>query len=419
MSYSELIKNFDRIREYMIEFYVYGFKSREEYTQKSSRSYDDERRRLESWFGDYIRINYTPDGKNFSLSIDSRSTGGCPLYAAWKAKSFTDGAITLHFIIFDILYSPEIKLSLKEIVDKIEDYTSLFSSPRTFDESTVRKRLREYISLGLIRSEGRGRNILFSRTEDTPLNCTDVLEFFSEVSPCGVVGSYLLDKTKRNDIFTFKHHYITAATDSEIIFRLFEAIHEHRCITIETFKMHKSGSDTAKPMKAVPLKIMMSVQNGRQYVMVYDLQRKVIVPVRTYNIASVTGEEVCVEHETYRSVLDGMLPHIWGVSTVNRAGTGMDHIEFTVRFSDGEQYIYERLEREKRCGTVTRLDDNTALFSADVFDARELVVWIRTFICRITSFSCSDSHIEEVFAEDLDRMYKMYGITEEDEDVLQ
>lgn len=41
MAYKELIKNFNRIRDYMREFYVYGFKSREEYTNKSARSYDD------------------------------------------------------------------------------------------------------------------------------------------------------------------------------------------------------------------------------------------------------------------------------------------------------------------------------------------------------------------------------------------
>ena len=38
MAYSELIKRFDRIRDYMRQFYVYGFKSRNEYTGKSARS---------------------------------------------------------------------------------------------------------------------------------------------------------------------------------------------------------------------------------------------------------------------------------------------------------------------------------------------------------------------------------------------
>ena len=112
MAYSELVKNFNRIRDYMREFYVYGFKSRDEYDRKSARSYDDERRRVESWLGDYMRFRQTPDGKNVFLSIDSRLSQHNPLYKAWKAKSFTDGDITLHFILFDILSSPEVCLSL-------------------------------------------------------------------------------------------------------------------------------------------------------------------------------------------------------------------------------------------------------------------------------------------------------------------
>lgn len=54
MAYSEIIKSFNRIGDYMREFYIYGFKSRDEYTGKSGRSYDDERRRIESWLGDCI-----------------------------------------------------------------------------------------------------------------------------------------------------------------------------------------------------------------------------------------------------------------------------------------------------------------------------------------------------------------------------
>ena len=38
MAYNELVKNFNRIRDYMREFYIYGFKSRDEYTKKSARA---------------------------------------------------------------------------------------------------------------------------------------------------------------------------------------------------------------------------------------------------------------------------------------------------------------------------------------------------------------------------------------------
>lgn len=67
MAYNELIKNFNRIRDYMREFYVYGFKSREEYIGRSARSYDDERRRVESWLGDYMQFRQTPGGKQVFL----------------------------------------------------------------------------------------------------------------------------------------------------------------------------------------------------------------------------------------------------------------------------------------------------------------------------------------------------------------
>lgn len=194
MAYSELVKNFNRIRDYMREFYVYGFKSREEYTGKSARSYDDERRRLESWLGDYMQFRRTPEGKNVFLSIDSRLSRHNPLYKAWKAKSFTDGDITLHFILMDILAPDGEAMSVGEITGRMDEYLSAFEEPRLFDESTVRKKLREYAAEGILAVEKRGKTLYYRRVSDAVQCDADVLDFFSEVSLCGVIGSFLLDK---------------------------------------------------------------------------------------------------------------------------------------------------------------------------------------------------------------------------------
>lgn len=219
MAYSELIKNFQRIRDYMREFYIYGFKSRDEFNKKSARSYDDERRRLESWLGEYMGFRQTSEGKNIFISIDSRLSNHNPLYKGWKTKSFTDGDITLHFILFDILSSPEILMSLGEITAEVDRILSVFAEPRCFDESTVRKKLKEYVSEGLITTEKKGKLLYYRRAADSKQYGTDCLDFFSEIAPCGVVGSYLLDKVDEHDKhFAFKHHYITSAIDSEIVF---------------------------------------------------------------------------------------------------------------------------------------------------------------------------------------------------------
>lgn len=47
----------------MRQFYVYGFRSRSEYDRKSARSYDNERRRVESWLGNFMRFRRTAEGR--------------------------------------------------------------------------------------------------------------------------------------------------------------------------------------------------------------------------------------------------------------------------------------------------------------------------------------------------------------------
>ncbi len=84
MAYSELIKNFEKIRGYMREFYVYGFQSREEYDAKSARSYDNERRRMGSWLGEYMSFRQDQSGKNVFISVDNRNVPHNPLFSAYE-----------------------------------------------------------------------------------------------------------------------------------------------------------------------------------------------------------------------------------------------------------------------------------------------------------------------------------------------
>ncbi len=408
MAYSELIKNFNKIRDYMRDFYIYGFKSREEYTRKSARSYDDERRRIESWLGDYMQFRQTADGKNVFISIDSRVTKHNPLYKAWKAKSFTDGDITLHFILMDILSRTEHPQTLANIVEQIDDYFFEFDNPRMFDITTVRKKLKEYTKEGIVKTQKKGKAFEYHLADIDELPDKDILDFFSEVSPCGVIGSYLLDKLeKTSDNFAFKHHYITSAMDSEIVYNIFLAMSEKRSITIE---LTSNNKDRIVQDYIVPLRIMISVQNGRQYVMAYAPKHKRIIPYRIDSIVKVKIDEVSENFDNLRENLNKMMPHIWGVSTNSFSGDRMERVEFTVHYDDGENHIRRRLEREKRCGCVEHIDKNTSKFSADVYDANEIVPWIRTFICRITDLSFSNKKLEEQFKRDMEEMYQMYGI---------
>ena len=414
-SYSELIKNFEKIRAYMREFYVYGFKSRDDYQKKSARSYDDERRRLESWLGEHMRFVRTPEGKNVFISIDSRSIRHNPLYNAWKTKSFTDGDITLHFILFDILHDTSVKRTIAELMEEIDTkYLSGFETPMMFDESTVRKKLKEYCEAGIIVAEKIGRKVYYRTADCTNISdLNDVLHYFSEVAPCGVIGSFILDKAETDtDAFTFKHHYITGAIDSGVLAALFTAMREKRAVTITNMSRRK---DIPRRNRVVPLRIFISAQSGRQHLFVYMPDFNSFNSLRVDYLSNVKLEDPTPRFDELRAELDRMQNKMWGVSVKrNKWGNDyLEHVEFTIKVEDNEEYIVRRLEREKRIGTVEKIDEHTYRFSADVYDTSEMIPWIRTFICRIIKLNFSNRTIENQFKKDLEAMYRMYGVGQE------
>lgn len=195
--------------------------------------------------------------------------------------------------------------------------------------------------------------------------------------------------------------------DSEILCSVFMAIREKRSVILETYNRHK---EHVSESHVVPLRVMVSAQSGRQYLMAYAPRFRRILSFRTDHIASVKIGEVSERFDQMRQKLDEMQKHMWGVSTQNRWGNRMEHVEFTIRYGAGEKHIPKRLEREKRCGTVVHLDENTSRFTADVYDASELIPWIRTFICRITEIHISNEKLEEQFLEDIKVMYALYGL---------
>ena len=88
----------------------------------------------------------------------------------------------------------------------------------------------------------------------------------------------------------------------------------------------------------------------------------------------------------------------------------------TVHVGQGEEFILERLMREKRCGHIEVIDDNTYKYVADVYDASEMVPWLRTFIGRVVKLECSSTLAESRFYGDLEAMQKLYR---GDEDAVQ
>lgn len=127
------------------------------------------------------------------------------------------------------------------------------------DESTARKKLAEYISLGLIKKvkHENEKSICYMLMNDNIdlAAWKDAIEFFSEASPLGVVGSFVNDRLdEHHGVFHFKHHYILDALESEILYGIFTGINEKRIITV---KSHKPD------VRIIPLKLYIGTQTVR------------------------------------------------------------------------------------------------------------------------------------------------------------
>lgn len=411
MAFNELIKNFDNIRLLMRDFYVFGFKSRADFADKSARSYDNERRRIESWLGEYMYFRQNAGGKNCFISVDSRKIRHNPFYKALKAKSFTANDIMLHFFLLDILQLGE-KFTLRQLMDKLDTaYLSCFDEPVALDISTVRKKLAEYAELGLIENEKCGRKLYYERSRDeVDLDAwRESVSFFAETNQIGVVGSFIEDKfAAGSSVFSYKHHYLLHALESDVLLDLLAAMERRQCVRIESCS--SKGKNIS--FRVLPLKIYVSTQSGRRYVMCWFFKAHRIIFCRLDNLERVLEAKDVRDYDKFYAMAEQREQHLWGVS-MNRgpaADDALEHVELVVRISSDEPYILQCLEREKRCGRVEKTDAEHYRFVADVHDAGEMLPWLRTFIGRIESFSCSNKAVAEKFWRDLTEVYAMYGV---------
>lgn len=403
-SFSELVKHFDKTRSYIYDFFIYGYKRRGDFQHKSSRTYDDEKRRIKSWLGDYIQEDNSKKGKSVSISLDSGSISENPLYKAYYSKSFTEKDINLHFLIIDILYNGEI-LTLNAISEKINNYYNIET-----DVQIIRKKLAEYAKEGIILMHKKGKTHYYSLSTDRAdeflknyKGLEDAVKFFSETQKFGIIGNSILKYSGlQNDIFRIKHNYIVHTLEDIIIPDILTAIEKKKYISVIKFNNEIKN--------VVPMKILSSVQTGRRYLAVYSPEINRFTSTRLDTTKEVKIHDKCPEYDRiYNEFLEAE-KYCFGVSfgDYNRNfQTEKIVIDFIID-EENESYIVDRLKREKRNGIFEKISENHFRLTINTFDSREIIPWIRTFTGRILSVSCDNKETLKSFYDDIETMHNIY-----------
>ena len=447
--FQELIKNFDRTRDYIREFFVYGFKSRGEFSEKSGRTYDNERRRLESWLGGYIQESHTARGKQVAISVDSKSIPQNPLYGAWKSKSFTDRDIQLHFFLLDCLWNQPAGKTARELCDEMAEVYG-----QVFDSQTVRLKLKEYEELGILGARKAGKSLryylLAGPVEEITAGMTadavdmtsgaavgtasDVIvgagaelvvkrdsagklwdhlmtavAFFQEAAPFGFVGSTILDSQQmENRWFQFKHHFLVHTLEDGILLEILWAMRQERRILL---RIQSRRSRRIVQEEGIPLRIFVSTQTGRRYLCMYQEKKRRFSCFRLDSIQKTWAGDVCGDYRRKGQLLEKNLSWCWGVSF----GAGDKKVrkeEIRLRIhldEEKEDYIRQRLLREGRGGTVTHVGKDEYEYVGTFFDTGEMLAWVKSFTGRIVKAEGDNASGLSLLRRDFRRMGEMYG----------
>lgn len=393
--FSELVKNFAKVRSYMRDFYIYGFKVRKDYTYKSGRTYDNERRRVESWLNEWVRWDYSQQGKRIFLVLKASLTDANPLYRAWKSKSFTDNDLVLHFYLLDALANGQ-SYTAEGLNQRLSHRLNV-----VLDTQTIRRKANEYVQLGLLWAQKEGRALYYRLQPITALDLSaavlEGLMFFQEASALGVIGSFILDAAgRKNEYFTFKHHFMVHTLDDDILLTLLSAIAQKRWVALDDDRT-----------TLIPLKIMRSEQTGRAYLTAYLPKQRWFRHFRLDHIDVITLGEKVVHYDTYQQLLAQKLPHCWGVSFGN--ADELETVEMVIAIDEKrESYVLARLKREGRHGQIDAFTEGQYRYRHQVYDANEMLPWLKTFIGRIVAFRCSNKNVERKMFRDFERLYGMY-----------
>lgn len=405
MADNETIKHLDVTKNYLRYFFIYGFYARRDFARLGAlRSYDNERQRIEVWYGDNLKSRM--DGKEKVYSIDAeRSVAHNPFYEAFKAKSVTAKSFLVHFLVLDALQDYSYA-SFNTILDRII-YNENVDFDKLADESTIRNTINKLVGMGLVETKKSDKKALLyriSRAEFDMARYSDAIDFFSEGDELGVIGSFIADRMPMDcDKFIYRHRYLQHALDSELLFYLFEAIREKRSIEIVYFK----DKDTEKKVEIVPLKLFISAQMGRRFIAGWSFKEKNYVMLRIDRVKTI---EIGKEFAGFNEILSGFnerRKHMWGVATGSK-NTRLTSVEIVFSFDDSMNYLADRIKREKRCGEVFETGKNELTFRAEVYDAREMLPWVRTYIGNIVRIKTSNNELERMLTEDLSSMQGFY-----------
>ncbi|MGN1019224.1 MAG: WYL domain-containing protein [Aristaeellaceae bacterium] len=223
----------------------------------------------------------------------------------------------------------------------------------------------------------------------------DAVSFFAEQSALGIVGSQILDLCEyENEAFVFKHRYIAQVLDAIVLNDVLQAIQARKPIRI---RAEQTSSRVAEQITALPIKVLSSTTDGRQYVLVFDMEEKRYRSIRLDYVEGVIPADISRKAfaeqigKTVGEVFaegEACMATMWSASARRQAL----HVSVEFRYDPRkEYYIRNRICRETRGkGTLSEEAPGLIRYECDVDHPLEMATWLLSLTGYVQSLKADD-----------------------------
>lgn len=433
---NHFIRNYDKIRKIIRNWYLYGCYTKEEYMEKlniSARTYDLEVNRLKSCIDEkHYQDKRTNRKKEMAFLYNKFRDSGNYFFQTYKLCAYTQKYMLIYFAILQVLYHEKQKghpaCSPIQIVSMIQEQeqqdlnNATDSEPADIDSKEILRKLNDLLEMNVVESIGSKGNRTY-RLSDNPLDQFDTeelqdifyaAEIYAARNYCAAPALFLQDqiayylKYNRNfpeklqEICIYQYHFLQNILNDDLIYSIKEAILARKMI--ELTKYNK------KPERFIPCRLMTEYWYGRQYVCVIEPDTKEPHCIRIDFIQNI---RILPEHfsfEPYIKQLEKFEKNWCAVIPGSR--TKLIEIDFfTNKENDSE--IKQMLYADLHGGTAVEINPHHISYQVNVSDPMEMIPWIRKFgpSAKVKKSTCHT--LAEDLASDWEEALRKYDAVSE------
>lgn len=449
-SFNLFLRDFDSIRDIFRYVFLYGCYDRYQFnnlTGYSKETYENHIKRFKKIVDDKC---FSEDRKNrkqiISLKYNRYYNMFDYLMKSYNLRTFNKQDINLYFIILDIFYNDHINknktvvdkedknLSISEVITIIQD--EYFKNSKDDNENIsprmIRDKMFELEDIGFlketkkkyknrdIRSFIKQKDILEEFNTDELLEIHKILYFFRGSSHLSVLANFIQetiyefitqikgDDCDNKDIFLFNNVFLNNILNENIIVKIIQSIEQRHKIS---FKLEKNKKNT---IYVYPFKIIYEKQYGRQYLFCFNLSSK---RPCTYNIDDIKNLKIekyqTYDIKKYENCMK-LINKFWSMTQLNEVKDPLNKkplpVEIDFYIDESKKYIIERVNDEKRCGSLVKITDSHWKYSIYVIRVEEMIPWVRSFGEHAVVRKSDVHNLKEKVEDSWRELKKLYGL---------